>query len=1246
MSHISSSGHRRKGSPLWKRGARGDLSAPGPRHTLRSRHGFAGAKRQIPFHPSFPRAEAPRRPAGLQKATLRVGISSFKGQILGEARAARHFVILVVLLLHAACPRATAASEPKNDGASIEKAVIPAEHLDRIVDLFNQGIALMERFEPVAAVKAFEEVVKLAPDWTTGRLNYGIALLNAQTDEHYAQAEIELKKVIVQAPRDPTAHYALGMLLRHLGRFDEARNEFQRVLEIDPDDGDALYQLGSLLMEDDPEAARRHFEMALEIIPHHESACYRLHSLLMKAGETDRARALLQRFQALKAAKAGVFSGMKYGEMGRYASVIRAFPERAAEQRPGGVPSFRDEAESFALRASAGGTAGWPGESVERGAGGFAPAVAVEDVDGDEDLDLYITGVAGGRGVLYRHEGREFSPAAETGIDAADAIGAYFGDYDGDGDPDLYLTRPGPNRLYRNEGGSKFVDVTEATGTAGGAFVSVGAAWADADHDGDLDLYVANFAAWPADPASSAGAPNALFRNNGDGTFSDVAGTAQIDGGAAATTSVLFFDFDADRDLDLYLVNHRSPNRVFLNDRVGRYTDATGRHPELADAGPGTGALAGDLDLDGRMDLLLLRGSEPPRLFPQRTPGHYSEDSRFTTLASAWGGAVGGLMGDLDLDGDLDLVFVGTGPPAEGKHQVLINEGDGRFAPAIALGAARREPDARGALAVDLDRDGALEVLVARAGGEPELWRSAPSGRHWLEVVPARSTEAGGRWIESNVIGLEVEVKTGRRMQVATLTGSTGYLGSGPRRLHFGLGEHAKADYVRFVWPDAVLQSELEVAADQSWWMTKVVRKPSSCPVLFAWDGERFAFVTDFLGVGGLGFFVSPGSYAPPDPTEDVRIPPELIRPDRGRYLMRIAEPLEEVVYLDELHLHVYDHPEEWEIYPDERLTGTPPFPSGRPLAVAGKVFPVSARNDRGDDVLDRVLDVDRRYVDVPKDPRFVGYADDHWIELDFGDRLQGIEPDARLVLYLYGWVEYTYSHVNYAAFQAGMSMRPPAIEVPDGQGGWRVAVAEAGYPAGLPRMMTLDVSSLPVRTDGRLRIRTNMEIFWDQIFVGEDVAGARLREHALRPAVAELRYLGYPREYSPDGLNPTLYDYHRIDQGVPFKNLSGAYTRFGDVRPLLEAADDRFVIMGRGEEIALEFDATELPALPAGDGRTLVLHTDGYCKDMDLYTAFPHTVDPLPYHGMENYPPPPQPRSEAQELYDRTWNVRHVKGG
>ena len=1134
--------------------------------------------------------------------------------------------------------------------AGTDRGDAPGEPLDRVpdrvVEPFNRGVAHMERYDPVAAVKAFDEVVERAPEWTTARLNLGIALINTQQADDQVRAERELRRVIAEAPEEPRGYFTLGMLLRHLSRDEEARAMFLQVLRIDAHDGDAHYQLGALLMETEPEAARVHFESTLKSLPHHESACYRLQNLLRRAGERERAREVLARFQALKQSGAGVVTGMRYGEMGRYADIVRAFDAAPRSIPSGAPPMFREVADALGLGAEGGGRPGWPGRAGPDGqldAGSFGPGVALADLDGDGDFDAFIPGGPGFP--LYRNEGGRFRQDRSSGLDGSGAVAGFFGDYDGDGDPDLFLTCAGPNRLYNNQGDGTFGDVTSSAGVAGGETLSVGAAWADADHDGDLDLYVANYADLRGD---QAGAPNRLYRNNGDGTFVDVAPLAGVDGGPTRSTGVLFLDVDDDRDLDLYLINDRAANRLFRNDRLGEYQEITDSHRSLADDGPGLGALAGDLNQDGLEDVLLLRGEEPPTLLLQVVGGRFQPDQAWASQMQEVAGTVGALIGDFDLDGDHDLVLIGAGRSGHNGHRLLVHQGEGRFSAPILLGEERDQPDARGAVAADLNGDGSLELIVGRAGSGPQVFGTEAGAAHWLELVPEgadRERKVGQA--QSGALGLQVEIKTGRRLQVASLRSSSGYLGGPPAVLHFGLGASEKLDYVRLHWPDAVLQSEIEVAVDQRWKVRKVRRKPSSCPLLFTWDGERFAFVTDFLGVGGVGFLVAPGEYATPDPTEAVRIPPGQLVEQDGRYRLRVAEPLEEVTWLDELQLVAYDHPESVELFPDERFSGTAPFPTGEPVLVSEKLFPVAARDERGRDLRERLLAVDRQFADPPDDQRFIGYARDHWLELDFGDAFRRYTGDGRLVLCLHGWVEYTYSHVNYAAHQAGLHMRSPSLEVQAGNGVWRTVVEELGFPAGLPRMMTFDLTHVPLGANGKLRIRSNMEVFYDQAFLGVErpaEPSEQVRVHRLEPVTAELRPLGYPREYSPDGFDPTLYDYQRLDAGVPFRNLSGEFTRFGDVRETLLRADDLHCTLARGEEVALEFDATALPPLRDGWSRTFVLHSVGYCKDMDLYTAFPETVEPLPYRDMNNYPPEEPMPAETRERQNQ-WNTRRVSG-
>ena len=384
----------------------------------------------------------------------------------------------------------------------------------------------------------------------------------------------------------------------------------------------------------------------------------------------------------------------------------------------------------------------------------------------------------------------------------------------------------------------------------------------------------------------------------------------------------------------------------------------------------------------------------------------------------------------------------------------------------------------------------------------------------------------------------------------------------------------------------------MEVSAGQEIVIEEVVRKPSSCPILFTWDGEKFRFITDFLGTGGLGFFLAPDNYPKPDPSEDVRIPPGALLPRDGKLMLRMQEPLEEVCYLDHVELLAVDHPPQTDLFPEERFSGDAPLPNGRMLVIRDRIHPRAARDADGNDVLGLLGKVDRQWPRPPLHPKYTGFCRDHWLELEFEPQAPG-----ELFLFLDGWVEYTYSHINYAATQSGVALYPPILEIPDGNGGWRAIRRNAGYPAGLPRTMVI---SLPpeVVTGGHFRLRTNMEIYWDRCFAARDLAGNGSAPHVthLRASAANLRRFGIPKEYSPDGEYPPLYDYDQKDAGVFYRNIPGDYTRYGDVLPLTLEPDDQFVIFGHGEELAVEFDAALLPELQPGWRRTYVMFFFFFC--------------------------------------------------
>jgi hypothetical protein len=406
--------------------------------------------------------------------------------------------------------------------------------------------------------------------------------------------------------------------------------------------------------------------------------------------------------------------------------------------------------------------------------------------------------------------------------------------------------------------------------------------------------------------------------------------------------------------------------------------------------------------------------------------------------------------------------------------------------------------------------------------------------------------------------------------------------------------------------------------------------------------------VGDFLGVGGLGYFELPGAYSRPDPSEQLLLP--ALEPLDGAYRLDVLEPLEECTYLDALSLVAVDSPAGVSVIPEEMFAIRGPQPVDRLLAFRERVFAARAEDGRGRDVTAALRDVDRIYGnEVVVDTRFPGLARrPHAITLDFADgaaRVVASGPAARPYLFLHGYVEYGYSTSNFAAWQARESFRAPTV-LAERDGKWEPLREEWGFPAGTPRYMTVDLTGRLAPGDRRLRVETNMEIHWDQAFLADASAVGDLRVTELQADTAALGFRGYPPEESPDGKLPLVYAYRDFVPSIGYKDFPGDYTRYGDVRDLLVAADDRFAVFGPGDGLALSFRAAALPALPAGWKRTFVARAFGYCKDMDLYTAHPDRVEPLPFRGMSGYPygaAEAYPSTDPHARYRREWNTRRV---
>jgi len=1121
---------------------------------------------------------------------------------------------------------------------------------DPLVRATNRGVALMEQYEYAKAVPVFEEACALAPDSSDARANLAVALYNRNEKGDLERAEALLDEVLAVDREHLRALYFRGVIHQYRGNDAAALPCFERVVALAPHDASAWYLLGTTKAHLG-QSGRAEFERAVQENPVLVSAYYDLMQSAVRQGNAEEAGRFLEIFNALRQSPLADKVVMpNYNQMGALATV-RPIDGRARRTVAGGELSCGAERVLFQatppppwpLPASDA-----PTSSPEQILAQHGVALAVADVNADGRLDLVINAAAtGGQRLLQLLLGQVDGSFADatvgSGLDAVQgAVSCAFGDYDNDGKVDLFVACDGPNRLFRGAGDGSFTDVTEPTGTGGANVLTVSAVFLDADHDADLDIYVCN-----AGGTNGKTAPNQLLNNNTDGSFTDIAAEAGVACEKAQSVMVAPADVDQDRDSDLIVFHRQSPAGLFVNDRLGKY------HEErLADDpihGPHGGVLQ-DFNGDGRVDLLVLPGPiGAGRLYLTDAAGRRAPSTQFDDCLAAvatWGPVQATRVADVDLDGDLDVALLGM------RGHVLLNDGWGHFVVRANLWPHDSKGVVLGAELWDITGDGVPDLLRVVGGNAPRL-ELIPTvltpPANWLAITPTgeRADDKSMRSPTSGY-GTRLDLRCGLHNQTVIYTGLDGGLSQSRRPLILGLDGAAKADYLALLWPDGVTQAESELVAGSAHALRELQRRLSSCPVLFAWDGEHFTFVGDFAGVGGLGYFSAPGVYTPPQVLDQIKLEAEQLAPRQGFFDLRMAEPMEEVGYVDQVELLAVDHPVGTEVYPDERLAVAGPPPTHRLLCTDTPVFPVAASGPHGAVEVDRLQTVDRVYAYEPeRDRRFVGFCKSHALVLDFADRLSSLASAGRVYLFLTGSIEYPYSQTTYAASQASVIWQPLKIDRQTPDGDWETVVADAGAPGGMGRTIAAELTGLLPPGTARLRIVTNLEIYVDRLFIAADRGSEPLSVNTVPLAGAHLRRLGFPLEYSPDGRHPYIYSYDVIELTSSFKQPRGAYTRYGDVTELVSEFDDGYVIFGTGDEIALRFEASALPPPPAGRTRSFVLVSHAYCKDMDLYTAEPDTVLPLPFRTMSAYPYPPGetfPDTEPLRVWRQHYNSRMIR--
>jgi Tfp pilus assembly protein PilF len=1107
------------------------------------------------------------------------------------------------------------------------------------VSTFYVGLAALQVGDDVRAEKQLARSTELVSGEPAGWANWGILRLR-QRD--FDAASERLRKAQKLAPQDGRIYYLLGLVEIGKGRSAEAIADFRKAIELDPKNLIATYQLAEEIERQGDTNSDAEFQRLMQQIvdaqPGNVAALLELGRVAAKRGDAATLRQAIagvqahseswppevqQQFAALQAAASGAEPRsaalrttylrnvlMRLPDFRKDLAAIKPQPGDEAQpfthflrmETPRFTPAPADTAMTFDLQ---------PLANADRTQWSWIGAVSLDGSGTPTVVEANGSEVLLATGAKFPFPGGA-SHAAPT------PEGIVPIDFNYDFKTDLVLAGSGGVRFFRQDTPSNFTDVTALTklppAVLNGRYTG---AWAvDIEADGDLDIVL----------GSPTGAP-AVLRNNGDGSFTEISPFSSVSG----VRGFVWADLNGDGNPDAAFIDGSERLRVFSNERSGKISEI----PVPASVGHVKAITAADASHNGVLDLLAVQADGSILRLAEKLDAsgwNSSEVARVPDPAKFLAGEVRLHAADLDNNGAIDLLLgrvTSDGTKDIPGGIVWLGDEQGNFLPATKLGAPARVFDA-----ADVNGDGRLDLLGLSSDGQVvQAINRGTRNYHWQVIRPRALQAKGDQRINSFGIGGEIEIRSGLLVQMQPITAP---------QVHFGLGEQDQTDVARILWPNGTLRAEFALKADQQ--VVTEQRLKGSCPFLFAYNGSSMEFVKDAVPWGSaIGLRIDNLGTASIAATEEwYKIGGDQLVSHDGFYDLRITGELWETYYYDYLGLMVVDHPTGTEIFTDERFV----VPAVKPRVILVDEPHKIARavDDDGNDVTDIVRDLDGKYLDNFGRGQYQGVTRDHYVEVDLGDNIPAEGP---LYLIAKGWLHPSDSSINVAISQGSHEQaRALSLEVPDGHGGWRVARPNLGFPAGRKKICLIDITNVfRPGTSHLVRLRTNLEVYWDSIEWAQGRPDAPLHISRLAPMTADLHYRGYSAIRQANSSSPEIPDYNQLTGArQPWRDLEGYYTRYGDIRELLSGIDDRYVIMNAGDEISLRFQAQPQPQ--AGWVRDYVIAGDGWIKDGDYNSTYSKTVLPLPHHDRRNYDTPPDALEDewVYRHHSQDWQTYHTR--
>ena len=1090
---------------------------------------------------------------------------------------------------------------------------------------FYTGLAALQVGDDVRADSSLAEATRLAPGEPTAWADWGVLALRQRSFDAAAE---RLNRAHELAPDNEPIDYLLGLLESERGNSTAAIVDLQQAVQANPQDLRALYQLASEVERQADAGSDQQFQQLMEqilaIAPNNLAAQLDLARIAAKRGDVPALKASIARITDQSKGwspeithQLDQLQAAANGDQPRSAATKSIFLRNVLMR----LPSFRDDLS--ALKPPSG-----------EGAQPITHLLRVASLPSrPAPADRAITFNAQTKGA---QDGRIWTWAGSVNLNGKDAPilaqanaseilltsgaslafpgggrspspeGVVAADFNYDFKMDLVLAGEGGVRFFRQEDLAHFTDVTSQTklpqSLIDGHFTG---AWAiDIEADGDLDILL----------GTGSGIP-ILLRNNGDGTFAVTHPFAGISG----VQQFAWADLNGDGNPDAAIIDGTQNLHIYLNQRSGNFIESK----QSAVTAQVRAIAVADANSSGVLNLIAVEANgSVVRISATGSAGPWSaaEIARLPNPNVQLVGDVRLHAADLDNNGAVDLLLAPvdlTGGKAA-PPIVWLQDERGSFDELPQTNQFGRIFDL-----ADLDQSGRLSLIgLTDAGSLFVASNHGTKNYHWQTIRPRARQSTGDQRINSFGIGGEIEIRSGLLVQKQPIERP---------ELHFGLGEQTQVEVARILWPNGSMRAEFALQADQQ--IVTEQRLKGSCPFLFAWDGTRMSFVKDSVPWGSaIGLRIN--ALGAPDiaATEEwYKIGRDQLKARNGFYDLRITGELWETYYYDSMVLMTIDHPAGTEVFTDERFD-VPPVKLA--VTAVGEPQPIArATDDNGQDVTATLSKLDGVYLDNFGRGQYQGVTRDHYVEIE----LPASGPtNVPLWLIAKGWLHPSDSSVNVALGQ-GNGEKPHwlSLEVPDGKGGWRIAKPNLGFPAGRNKICLIDLTGVfAANVPHRLRLRTNLEVFWDSIEWATGEPATPMKIQRLSPQLADLHYRGFSVVSQANSSSPELPDYNHLSgTSQRWRDLEGFYTRFGDVRELLATTDDRYVIMNAGDEMSLRFSAPPPP--PPGWVRDFVIAGDGWIKDGDYNSMYSQSVLPYPHHARREY-------NTAPGSLEDDWVYRH----